>query len=220
MLSNLQPNGHKTFKRYPTPEHKEEATSRGRRGDYVIQATPYIQGRKPTDWKVAVSQRLTYRSESTEPHNKLPHWGSGTGRKSPQSIWHWRPVGLVCKSSTGLGEIETPFLKGAHRLSRVLGPRAKQSLHRNLGQTWLQFSEDLLGKQGWMCLVVGEGHWKLNSWEYSAAAFLWRWPFWENLAPHISQCWEAPGQTTIQVGSQPRPSVNRLPKDPQAHSYL
>ena len=47
MLSNLQPNGHKTFKRYPTPEHKEEATSRGRRGDYVIQATPYIQGRKP-----------------------------------------------------------------------------------------------------------------------------------------------------------------------------
>ena len=26
--------------------------------------------------------------------------------------------------------------------------RAKQRLHRNLGQTWLQFLEDLLGKQG------------------------------------------------------------------------
>ena len=27
----------------------------------------------------------------------------------------------------GLGETKTPFLKGAHRLSRALGPRAKQS---------------------------------------------------------------------------------------------
>ena len=45
-------------------------------------------------------------------------------------------------------------------------------------------------------------------------AFFWRWPFLENLAPPISQLWEAPGQTTIQVGSHPRPSVNRLPKVP------
>ena len=48
----------------------------------------------------------------------------------------------------GLGEMETPFLKGAYRLSCALSPRAKQSLHRNLGQTRLQFLEDLLGKQG------------------------------------------------------------------------
>ena len=41
-----------------------------------------------------------------------------------------------------------PFLKGAHRLSCVLGPRAKQRLHRYLGQTRLQFLENLLGKQG------------------------------------------------------------------------
>ena len=32
----------------------------------------------------------------------------------------------------GLGEMETPFLKGAHRLSYALGPREKQRLHRNL----------------------------------------------------------------------------------------
>ena len=44
--------------------------------------------------------------------------------------------------------METLFLKGAHRLSRALGPRAKQRLHRNLGQTLLQFLEDPLGKQG------------------------------------------------------------------------
>ena len=56
--------------------------------------------------------------------------------------------GFVCRSSIGLGEIETPFLTGTHRLSCVLGPRAKQRLHRNLSHTWLQFLEDLLGKQG------------------------------------------------------------------------
>ena len=44
--------------------------------------------------------------------------------------------------------METPFLKGTHRRSHALGPRAKQSLHRNLGQTQLQFLQDLLGKLG------------------------------------------------------------------------
>ena len=75
-------------------------------------------------------------------------WGSGIGRGSPQSIWCWGPAGLVHRSSTGLGETETLLLKGAHRLSCVLGPRAKQRLHRNLSQIWMQFLEDLLGKQG------------------------------------------------------------------------
>ena len=87
----------------------------------------------PTDWKLTGSQRLPYRSESSEPHIKLPRVG----------IWHWEKEPLehlalkasgVCVSM-GLGEMETPFLKGAHRLSHALGPRAKQSLHRNLGQT-------------------------------------------------------------------------------------
>ena len=37
----------KLSKRYLTPEDKEKATSRGRRGDYAIQATPYLPGGKP-----------------------------------------------------------------------------------------------------------------------------------------------------------------------------
>ena len=202
----------KPSKRHPTPEEKEEATSRGRRDDFVIQTTPYLPGGKPprleTNWFTE-----TYRSESSEPHIKSSHAGIWHWEKEPQSIWHWRPVGLVCRSSTGLGEMETPFLKGAHRLSRALGPRAKQSLHRNLGQTWLQFLEDILGKQGWMWLVVREGHWKQSSQEYSAACLSLEVAILGKSGP-THQCWEAPGQTTIQVGSQPHPSVNRLPKDP------
>ena len=46
----------------------------------------------PTDWKVSVSQRLTYRSESSEPHIK----------SSCQWIWHWEkkpPEHLALKAS-------------------------------------------------------------------------------------------------------------------------
>ena len=54
---------------------------------------PYIsQVGSPTDWKVTVSQRLTYRSESSEPHIKCPHLG----------IWHWEkepPEHLALKAS-------------------------------------------------------------------------------------------------------------------------
>ena len=79
----------------------------------------------PTDWKVTGSQRLTYRSESSEPHIKL----------SRVRIWHWekepleylalKASGACVRSSMGLGETETPFLKGAHGLSCALGPRAE-----------------------------------------------------------------------------------------------
>ena len=55
------------------------------------------------------------------------------------------------KISTGLGETETPFLRGIHRISCALGPREKQRLHKKLGQTYLQILEDLLGKQGVTC---------------------------------------------------------------------
>ena len=52
----------------------------------------------PTDWKkVTVSQRLTYRSESSEPHVKSPCLG----------IWHWEkePLGhLALKTSGACGK--------------------------------------------------------------------------------------------------------------------
>ena len=70
-------------------------------------------------------------------------WGSGIKRKSPQSIWLWRPVGLDFRSSTGLGETETPLL-----VACALGPRAKQWLRRSLGKTYLWVLEGLLGRQG------------------------------------------------------------------------
>ena len=77
-----------------------------------------------------------------------PAWRSGIWRRSPCSIWHWKPVGHVHRSSTGLGKTETPLLEGTHRIPFAQGPRTKQGLHKNLGQTYLWVLEGLLGKQG------------------------------------------------------------------------
>ena len=149
-------------------------------------------------------------------------WGSGTGRKSPWSIWHWRPVGLVCRSSTELREAETPFFKGAHKLPHALGPRAKQSLHGSLGQHWPQSLEDILGNQGWTWLIVREGHWKQSSWEYSAATRF-------SGGGHLGKM---PGPTSQSAAERPQdkqqprwdhspaPQETAYLKTPQAHSCL
>ena len=57
------------------------------------------------------------------------------GERAPRASGVEKLVGLVCRSSMGLGEVETSFLKGVHRISHALGPRAKQKRHRNLGWT-------------------------------------------------------------------------------------
>ena len=51
------------------------------------------------------------------------------------------------RSSTGLGKTEAPLLEGAHRISSALGPRTKEGLYKNLGQTYLQIMKGILGKQ-------------------------------------------------------------------------
>ena len=93
----------------------------------------------------------------TPSHIRFPSLGTGIGRSSLWRNKHWEPVGLVHRNSTGLGVMDTPFVKGTHRLWCARGPRAKQRLHSNLSQTCLWFLEDLLGKQGWLWLVVVRG---------------------------------------------------------------
>ena len=140
-----------------------------------------------------------------------PEWGSGIGRRNPQSLGLWRPVGLECRSSTGLGEAEIPLLEGAHTVSHALGLRAKQWLHQSLGQTYLQVLEHLLGRQR---LVVahyggkdtvqrpqgrligmsslGGCHFSTKTWPHPTACRL--------------QCWDTSGQTTNQHSGNTAPT--------------
>ena len=136
-----------------------------------------------TSWVGRPQTRVRVLSPTSNPHA----WVSGILSKNPWSILHWSPVGLVPRSSTGLGKTDTQFLKGAHRFSCALGPRAKQSLHRNLGWTSLQFLEDFLGKQGETVDHCGGKTLEAKFLGiFISRAFLWRWTFWENLAPPIS----------------------------------
>ena len=108
--------------------------------------------------------------------------------------------------------METPFLKGAHRLLCVLGPRAKQRFH----QIWIRLdcSSWRISRENSSCmwLLVREGLWKKSPWEYSSAYVHLEVAILGKSDP-THQRWEASGQTLIQVGSQPHPLVNRMPKD-------
>ena len=73
--------------------------------------------------------------------------------------------------------------------------------------------------RGWLWLIVGEGHGRQSSRGYSSAWVSLEVAMLGKSGP-IHQCWEAPSQTIIWVGIQPHPSVNRLPKDPPAHSHI
>ena len=52
-----------------------------------------------------------------------------------------------------LGEIETSLLKGVHKTSHILGPRAKEVIQRSLGQTYLVL-ESLLERWGKGCAAT------------------------------------------------------------------
>lgn len=125
-------------------------------------------------------------------------------------------MGLECRKSTGLGKTETSFLVGTHMVSCALGLRAKQGLHKNLGQTYLWVLEGLQGMQ--KSAVAHRGARTLR-WRPQgiiiAMSSLGGWHIGKIL-PHPTacrhQCWEAPGQTTNRVGTQPQLSAKMLPK--------
>ena len=154
-----------------------------------------------------------------------PAWGSGTRKRSPQSIWLGRPAG----STTGLGEIETSLLKGACKISRAPGPRAKAVIHRILGQTYLLVLEGLLVVGGQVRAAVAHpgdmntgGRYTgehSSSWSLLEAEILA-----QDLAPlnnlQAPVLVDTSGQTTKWVGTQPHPSADRLPKEFLSHSHL
>ena len=121
-------------------------------------------------------------------------WWSGIWRRSLQSMWLWRPVGLECKSSARLEETETPFLEGAHKVSCELQPRAKQWLHRSLGQTYLWVLEGLLGRQGLaVAHCSGKDTGSGGPREYFSA--------WVSLLPEVAILVLRPGPTQQPAGS-------------------
>jgi len=141
------------------------------------------------------------------PHQISPSRGLGIWRRSLQNIWCWRAAGYVHRISTGLGKTETPLLEGTHRIPCALYPRVKQGHHEKLGQIYLLVLEGIMGKKGvaMTCCRGKELEDYSSAWTPLEAAIFGK-------AGTIHQGWEAPGQITNSVGTQPHPSANILPK--------
>ena len=118
-------------------------------------------------------------------------------------------MGFDCRTSTGLGETETPLLEGTHKVVCALGPRGRSSdPGGRLNQTYLLVLEGLLQRRGWLCFTAGT--------RTLAAEVLgstpWREPshslsFAPPKSPGRLQCWVASGQTTNREVTQPHPSA-------------
>ena len=135
MLNNFQPNGLETFKKRSYSRTQRGGHIKREGGDSAIQATPYLLGGKPTDWKVTVSQRLTYRSESSESHLRPPHMGIWHWEKEPPEHLALQASGACAKELCGTGGNGDPILERHTQAFMGTGSRAKQSLHRNLCRT-------------------------------------------------------------------------------------
>ena len=154
--------------------------------------TPYPLGGWPTNLKIILSQRFPTGVRVLSLMSGSPVWRSGIRRRRPQSIWLWRPVGLECRSSTGLGE-ETPLIKATHEVSHAMGPRAKHWLHKSLGWTWLQALECILGRRGSAVAHCGDNDTGSRcSRKYSLA---WALPEVMILAPRPSPTQQPPGSS-------------------------
>ena len=85
----------------------------------------------------------------SEPTSGFPAWGPNQRTGNPQGIWPWRPVGFDYKTSTGLGETETPVLERTNEIVHTPRPRGKEQwLHRRLNQNYLPVLEGLLWRSG------------------------------------------------------------------------
>ena len=73
-----------------------------------------------TNWKIIISQKFSNR-RVLRPMSGSPAWRSCIRRRSPQSIWLWRPAGLDHRNSTVLGKIETPLLESENKVLCELG---------------------------------------------------------------------------------------------------
>ena len=174
----------------------------------------------PTDWKLTGSQRLTYRSESSEPHIKHPHMESWHWEKEPLEHLALKASGVCAQECHRTGGSGDPILGRHTQTLMCTGSQEKE------GSPWESWSDLAVvlggppGKTGVNVPCCGGRHWKQSSWEYSAVCLSLEVAILGKSGP-IHQCWEAPGQTTIQVGSQPHPSIKKAAsRHPQAHSCL
>ena len=142
-----------------------------------------------THWKLTGSQGLTYRSQSSEPHNKLLRVGIWHGEKEPLEHLALKASGACAQKLHGTGGNGDPILKRHTWTFTCTGSQGKAKSPWESGSNLTTVLGGHPGKTG-VNMACCEGRTlkaKLSG-IFSSSAFLWKWPFGENLAPPISQC--------------------------------
>ena len=111
MLNNLQPNGLETF--------KKDTLLQKTRGHIKTVGGAIMQYKQPhTCWvgspqtgKLTVSQRLTYGSESSEPHIRPPHLGIWYWEKEPKQHLALKASGACVQEHLGTQRKRDPILE-------------------------------------------------------------------------------------------------------------
>ena len=168
----------------------------------------YLPSGQPTNWRTIISQSFFHRSETCEPHVRLFSLGVWH-----QSIWHWSPVGLEGRSTQDWRKQRLHPWRGQTRFCMHLVPG--QSSDFSGIWTWPISGSRRVSWWGRShCFQVSRtpeaetprnNHWP----ELSRRSPLWTWP---HRRAYRLQCWEASGQTTNRLGTQPHLSADRLPK--------
>ena len=104
-----------TKKGSPASKEKKKPQQDGKSGAITVKLNP-VSARwaphKPEN--NSTTEVIPQQRNSWVPYQASQLGGSGNGRKSPQRVWLWRPMGFDPGTSTGLRETETPLLEGAH----------------------------------------------------------------------------------------------------------
>ena len=136
----------------------------------------------------------------------FPTWGSSKRRRNSHRIRLWRLAGFDCKTSTELGETETPLLKGTHKVVCTSRPRGKEQWpHRRLNQTYLLVLEGLL--QRWGASVAHCRYKDTSSRSSGKYSLAWAFPK-HTISPTKGPVGFSPGspQAKQPTGRQPSPT--------------
>ena len=187
------------------PKAKKKPQPDGRRNTNTIKSNPIfpkwvINNLKNNNTKEVLP--LLWRFCASYQASQPGISGKQTG--NPRGIWLWRRVGFDYRTSTGLGEIETPLLEGTNKTLCALGPGGRNS---DTTGDWarstcgcLRTSSRGMAGSG---LPWGQVHWRQHSWDTHLGVSPHRGCHEPYHKASRIQNWVASGQSTNREGAQP-----------------
>ena len=138
-----------------------------------------------TDWKLTGSQRLTYRSESSEPHIKLSHVGIWHREKEPLEHLALKASGACIQELHRTGGNRDPILKRCTQTFMCTESQGKEKSPRESGSKLTAVLRGHPGKTGVNVAFCGR-----RTLEAKLSGIFSSMPF--SGGGHFGKCWHYP----------------------------